>query len=61
MTFLWTIAFGSALHDWTLGIDLGIMMGGVFGLFNADKNDETEEQNGAEEKDENDDPPAFDV
>ena len=59
MTTLWTIAFGSALHDWTLGIALGIMMGVVFGLFNADKNNETEEHNGAEEKYENDDPPGI--
>ena len=48
MTVLWTITFGSALHDWTLGVALGIMMGVVFGLFDTDKKNEPAENGEAE-------------
>ena len=37
MTVLWTITFGAAMHNWTLGICMGLGMGAVFGLFDSEK------------------------
>lgn len=37
MTVLWAITFGSAMHNWTLGICMGLCMGTVFGLFDSGK------------------------
>lgn len=36
MTVLWGITFGSAMHNWTLGICMGLCMGTVFGLFDSE-------------------------
>ncbi len=35
MAVLWGIVFATALHSWTLGICLGLMMGIAFGLFDS--------------------------
>ena len=37
MTVLWANTFGSAMHNWTLGICMRICMGAVFGLFDSGK------------------------
>ena len=39
MTLLWGMAFGLALHSWTMGICMGLMMGSAFGLLDSDKED----------------------
>ena len=36
MAVLWALVFGSAVHDWTLGICLGILMGISYGLFGSE-------------------------
>lgn len=43
MAVLWSIVFASAMHDWTLGICLGIMMGIAFGMFDAGKGENKDE------------------
>ena len=40
MTVLWSITFATAMHNWTTGICLGIMMGMAFGLFGGDNDNE---------------------
>ena len=45
MTVLWCAVFISAMHDWTLGICLGVLMGAGFGLF--DTADHTKEEESA--------------
>ena len=42
MAVLWGVSFGSALHDWTLGICLGLMMGIAFGLFDSGEDEKDE-------------------
>ena len=42
MTILFSIAFGFAMHDWTLGICMGICFGVAFGLFGSKEDDENE-------------------
>ena len=37
MAVLFSIVFGSAMHDWTLGVCMGVCMGAAFGLFGRDK------------------------
>ena len=37
MAVLWGIVFTTSLHNLTIGICLGIMMGIAFGLFDSDK------------------------
>ena len=36
MAVLWSIVFAQAMHDWTIGICMGLMMGMAFGLFSSD-------------------------
>ena len=43
MAVLWGMAFGTALHSWTLGICMGLMMGIAFGLFDSENNDRDQE------------------
>ncbi|MCR5575645.1 MAG: hypothetical protein K6F56_01405 [Oscillospiraceae bacterium] len=40
MTVLWGVTFGAAMHNWTLGICMGLCMGTVFGLFDAGKDED---------------------
>ena len=40
MAVLWGIVFTSSMHNLTIGICLGIMMGIAFGLFESDKENE---------------------
>jgi len=42
MTVLWGITFGSAMHNWTLGICMGLCMGTVFGLFDSENGNRDE-------------------
>ncbi len=44
MTVLWGIVFATAMHNWTLGICMGLMMGIAFGLFDSDKKDNQEKE-----------------
>jgi hypothetical protein len=46
MTVLWGMAFGSALHSWTMGICMGLMMGSAFGLFDSDNKDDQDKDQG---------------
>lgn len=43
MAVLWGMAFGTALHSWTMGICMGLMMGSAFGLFDSDKEDSNDQ------------------
>ncbi len=43
MAVLWGIVFTNAMHDLTLGICMGLMMGISFGLFDSDKKDDHEQ------------------
>ena len=43
MAVLWGIVFATALHSWTLGICMGLMMGIAFGLFDSEKNNQEKE------------------
>jgi MFS superfamily sulfate permease-like transporter len=45
MTVLWGIVFTTAMHNLTLGICMGLMMGIAFGLFDSDKKDKQEQGN----------------
>lgn len=40
MTMLWGVTFSSALHNWAIGMCLGIVMGGAFGLFGEERDDD---------------------
>ncbi len=40
MAVLWGMVFATSLHNLTIGICLGIMMGIAFGLFYSDKENE---------------------
>ena len=44
MAVLWGMTFGAALHSWTLGICMGVMMGIAFGLFDSEKKDDREQE-----------------
>ena len=44
MTVLWGMVFGSALHSWTMGICMGLMMGSAFDLFDSDKKNDQEKE-----------------
>ncbi len=44
MAVLWGIVFATALHSWTLGICMGLMMGIAFGLFDSDEKDDQEQE-----------------
>ncbi len=44
MTILWSIVFGTSMHNWTIGICLGLLMGMVFGLFNETTGKDKEEK-----------------
>ncbi len=37
MAVLWGMVFATSLHDSVIGISMGIMMGGAFGLFGSDE------------------------
>lgn len=37
MTLLWGMVFSQAMHSWTLGICMGLLMGIAFGLFDSGK------------------------
>ena len=43
MTVLWSIVFAASMHDWTIGISMGICFGIAFGLFGNDEDDEKKE------------------
>ena len=40
MVLLWTLTFGTAMHNWPVGIGMGLCMGVVFGLFDQDEENE---------------------
>lgn len=44
MAVLWGIIFATAIHNWVIGICLGIMWGSVFDLFGSDEKDGVDEQ-----------------
>ena len=44
MTVLWGNVFTTAMHNLTLGICMGLMMGIAFGLFDSDKKNDQEKE-----------------
>ena len=45
ITILWCLVFGSALHDWALGISLGFLIGISYGLFGTENEVKEEKKN----------------
>ena len=43
MTVLWSVVFVTSMHDWTIGICMGICFCIAFGLFGNDEDDEKKE------------------
>ena len=48
MALLWGVVFGSAMHDWTLGICMGLGFGAAFGLYGEEKEDAAPGKTGEE-------------
>ena len=44
MAVLWGIVFATAMHNWILGICLGLNMGIAFGLFDSDQKNDQEKK-----------------
>ena len=44
MAVLWSIVFGTSMHDWTVGICMGICIGIAFGMFGNNKEKEKKEK-----------------
>ena len=44
MAILWGNVFTIALHSWTLGICIGLMMGIIFGVLDSDKEKDHERE-----------------
>ncbi len=45
MTVLWSVAFSTAMHNWTIGVSMGICMGAAFGLLESDHKGDGENEN----------------
>jgi hypothetical protein len=43
MTVLWCAVLVTAMHDWTLGLCMGLLLGVGFGLFDAGDDTKKEE------------------
>ncbi len=52
MAAIWCIVFGTALHNWSIGIPVGLCMGMAFGLFGSEEDEEDEEAENADNTEE---------